>query len=268
MDIKSSGDGPVDLAEGQAANTKPEDKKMTGSRLLNFVFLTVVLSASSALGQEAGQRSYKQPWLYNYELRGLKTIGVVASDNSQPAVEIKFRQMRFGKPPLVYLSFDVTLRNNEKSPRWFLLPSNLGSGHAAVGEKGGVDTLEVFSPRGKGHVVLGRFLGTGGFNALLLPHGAVVRLRLFPISYWGDPPDNLEIEVVVATKLTIGGDQAENWFGKSPLSSVKADIPEDAENPMRMRTSKRSKDNKEVASVIEEDRRLRLQVSLGKKNSQ
>lgn len=176
--------------------------------------------------------------------------------------------MRFGKPPLVYLSFDVTLLNDQKSPRWFLLPSNLGSGHAAVGEKGGVDTLEVFSPRGKGRVVVGRFLGTGGFNALLLPPGAVVRLRLFPISYWGDPPDNLEIEIVIARELTIGGDKAENWFGESPLSSVTADIAEDAENPMRMRTSKRTKDNKEVAPVIKEDRRLRLQVSLGKKNSQ
>jgi hypothetical protein len=182
-------------------------------------------------------------------------------------MEIKFRQMRFGKPPLVYLSFDVTLLNDQKSPRWFLLPSNLGSGHAAIGEKGGVDTLEVFTSRGKGHVVVGRFLGTGGFNALLLPPGAVVRLRLFPISYWGDPPDNLQIEIVIARELTIGSDKAESWFGNSPLSSVKADIAENAENPMRMRTSKRTKDNKEVAPVIEEDRRLRLQVSLGKKNS-
>jgi len=92
-------------------------------------------------------------------------------------------------------------------------------------------------------------------------------LRLFPISYWGDPPDNLQIEIVMAKQLTIGGDKAENWFGNSPMSSVKADIVEDAENPMRMRTSKRTKDNKEVVPVIEEDQRLRLQVSLQKKNS-
>ena len=39
-------------------------------------------------------------------------------------------------------------------------------------EKGGVDTLEVFAPRGKGRVRIGRFLGTGGFQALLLPPGA------------------------------------------------------------------------------------------------
>src|SRR5689334_20164913 len=50
------------------------------------------------------------------------------ANNSHPAMEIKFRGMRFGRPPLVYLSFDVILRNDENGPRWFLLPSNLGSG--------------------------------------------------------------------------------------------------------------------------------------------
>jgi hypothetical protein len=187
-------------------------------------------------------------------------------DTSQPAIEIKFRGMRFGKRPLAYLTFDVILRNHEESARWFLLPSNIGSGHAAVGEKGGVDTLEVFSPRGTGRVVVGRFLGTGGFNALLLPAHAVVRLRVFPISYWGEPPAKLQIEFVIAKHLTIGGDTAENWFGESPMSSVKADIAEDAENAMGMRTSKQTPDKKEVTPMIEEDRRLRLQVSLEDKN--
>lgn len=240
--------------------------KTTNHQLVNFVFLTVLLGGSFVLGQDAGRTgNNKQLKRSNYQLRTTRTIAAVAPDTSQPAMEIKFREMRFGRPPLVYLSFDVLLRNNEKSPRWFLLPSNLGSGHAAIGEKGGVDTLEVFSPRGKGRVVVGRFLGTGGFNALLLPSRAEVRLRLFPISYWGDPPDNLQIEIMIAKQLTIGGDKAENWFGQSPMSSVKADITEDVENTMRMRTAKLTSDNKEVAPVIEEARRLSQQVSLEKK---
>ena len=240
---------------------------MTSYALVKFIFLTLLLSVSSVLFQDARQRSNKQSRASDYQFSQLKTIASVTQGISQSAMEIKFRNMRFGRPPLVYLSFDVLLRNEEESPRWFLLPSNLGSGHGPIGEKGGVDTLEVFSPRGKGRVVVGRFLGTGGFNALLLPPGAAVRLRLFPISYWGDPPDNLEIEIVIAKELTIGSEKAENWFGKSPMSGVKADIAEATENPMRMRTSRRTKDNKEVVPVIEEDRRLRLQVSLEKKNS-
>jgi len=240
---------------------------MTSYGMVKLIFLTLLLSVSSVLSQDARQRSNKQSRASDYQLSQLKTIASVAQGISQSAMEIKFRNMRFGRPPLVYLSFDVLLRNEEESARWFLLPSNLGSGHGLIGEKGGIDTLEVFSPRGKGHVVVGRFLGTGGFNALLLPPGATVRLRLFPISYWGDPPHNLKIEIVIAKELTIGSETAENWFGKSPMSSVKADIAEDAENPMRMRTSRRTKDNKEVVPVIEEDQRLRLQVSLQKKNS-
>ena len=235
--------------------------EIKNNRPVKVVLLTLLLGASSAFGQDSGRRR-----LDDRGLHALRTIGAVTADNSHPAMEIKFRAMRFGRPPLVYLSFDVILRNDANGPRWFLLPSNLGSGHGAIGEKGGVDTLEVFTPRGKGHIVVGRFLGTGGFNALLLPARAELRLRLFPISYWGDPPASLQIETVIAKNLTIGVDKAESWFGKSPLTSVKADITEDAENPMRVRTARRTKDNKEVAPVIEEDRRLTVDVSIEKKN--
>jgi hypothetical protein len=185
----------------------------------------------------------------------------------RPAVEIKFREMRFGKPPLAYLSFDVVLRNDRRSPRWFLLPSNLGPGHAPIGEKGGIDNLEVFAPRGKGRVRLGRFLGTGGFHALLLPPGAELRLRRFPISYWGELPASLEIEIVIARRLTIAGETAESWFGRNPMSSITADISEEAESPMRISHSRRTPDSKEVAPAIEADRRFRIQVSLEPKDS-
>jgi hypothetical protein len=186
-------------------------------------------------------------------------------ETSRPAAEIKFREMRVGRPTLAYLFFDVVLRNDRKSPRWFLLPSNLGSGHAPVGEKGGVDNLEVFAPRGKGRVRIGRFLGTGGFQALLLPPGAEIRLRRFPSSYWGELPANLEIEIVIARRLTIGSEAAENWFGRNPMTSVTADISEEAESPMRISHTQRTPDNKEVAPAIEADRRFQIQVSLDRK---
>jgi hypothetical protein len=228
--------------------------------LTSFGFITALMGFSLF-----AQQDNRRPGRHNYQPRS-RVIASVMPDNPQPA-EIKFREMRFGKPPLVYLSFDVLLRNDQNSPRWFLLPSNLGSGHAGIGEKGGVDTLEVFSPRGKGRVLVGRFLGTGGFNALLLPARAEVRLRRFPISYWGDPPSSLQIEIVIAKQLTIGSDNATSWFGKSPMSSVKADIAEDAENPMRARNTRRTPDNKEIAPVIEEDQRIKLEVSLNHKSN-
>lgn len=181
---------------------------------------------------------------------------------SRPAAEITYREMRFGKRPLVNLTFDVVLRNDGRASRWYLLPSNLGPGRAPLGQKGGVDALEVFAPRGQGQVIIGRFLGTGGFHALLLPPSAEVRLRRFPISYWGEPPASLAIEVVIASRLTIGGETAESWFGDNPMSSVAADISEDAESAMRIQKSRRTPDNKEVEPTIEVEQRLQLQVSL------
>jgi hypothetical protein len=185
-----------------------------------------------------------------------------AAETSRPAAEIKFREMHYRKPPLVELIFDVVLRNDRAQPRWFLLPSHVYPDKPGIPIKGGVDTLEVFAPRGRGRVIIGRFLGTGGFQALLLPAHAEIHLRMFPISYWGDLPANLDVEIVIARRLTIGVETAESWFGKNPMSSVTADISEAAESAMRISHTRRTPDNKEVAPTIEADRRFRIQVSL------
>ena len=181
--------------------------------------------------------------------------------SSRPAVEMKFRELKFRKPPLVLLYFDVVLRNSRSEPRWFLLPKSLPE-NSSIGAKGGVDGLEVFAPQGKGRVIIGHFLGTGGFQALLLPARAEVRLRLFPISFWGELPDHLQVELLIARRLLIGGEDAKGWFGENPLSSVRADIAERSDDIMRMLRSRHAPDNKEVATLIEEDRRIKLQVAI------
>lgn len=179
-----------------------------------------------------------------------------------PAAQVEFVDKRFGKPPLVYLTVDVRLRNYNELPRWFLIPSNLGAGHAPIGGKGGIDALETFSLSGKGSITLGRFLGTGGFNAILLsPHGDV-RLRRFPISYWGELPEKLPLEIVIAKSLQVGTESAESWFGSDSLDSRQVDIPSDAESTQGMGKTKRTPDNKEVVPVIDVERRIELQVSL------
>jgi hypothetical protein len=181
------------------------------------------------------------------------------------SVEIQFKQMRFGKPPLVELYFDVTLRNSRDEPRWFLLPGNLNRESTSFAAKGGVDTLEAFAPRGVGRVVVGRFLGTGGFQAIQLAAHSEVRLRLLRISFWGDLPARVRVEVVTAKRLRIGDEDAASWFGINPTSSVKADIAEDATSQARSLSSKSTPDDKELAATFDEDRRFELEVSLGKK---
>ena len=183
-------------------------------------------------------------------------------DASSSPAEVKFVSMRFGKPPLVYLTFDLRLRNDSDSQRWFLIPSNLGPGHEPIGSKGGIDALETFSLSGKGRIKLGRFLGTGGFNAILLSPHADVRLRRFPISYWGELPESLPLEIVIVKSLKIGNESAESWFGRDRSSSREVDIPSDAGSIQRMGRTKHTPDNKEIVPVIDPERRVELQVSL------
>jgi hypothetical protein len=182
------------------------------------------------------------------------------SQTIRPAAEIKFREPHFRKRPLVDLVFDILLRNDRSEPRWFLLPGTLEPKPASFNDHGGVDTLEVFAPQGRGRVIVGHFLGTGGFYALLLPAGGEVRLQQLTMSFWEELPDQVQVEVVIAKRFTIGGEKGEDWFGIDPMSSVKADIEESAES--HMVRSRHSAANKEVATIIEEDGRLQLQVPL------
>jgi hypothetical protein len=111
-------------------------------------------------------------------------------------------------------------------------------------------------------VIVGHFLGTGGLFALLLPARAEVRLQMFPISYWGEPPDQLQVEVVTATRLTIGGEPAATWFGLNPTCSTGAVIAESALSPTRMIGSRHSPDRKEVETRVEGESRFKLEVLL------
>ena len=219
-------------------------------RRVYFQFLTVLVFASIVFGSGAPRHGRKLAGNFQEPL---------------PAeVEIKFLEMRSARPPLNYLYFDVLLRNEAESPRWFLLPSNVGPGRASIGKGGGIDALEVYAPQGKGRVILCRFLGTGGFQALLLPPRAEIRLSRFPVSHWGDLPKSLEIEVVIVNRLTIGDETAESWVGPKLTSSVHAEITEDAGNAKRIIKSKHTPDNKEVTPSFEVERRLQVEVLLGK----
>lgn len=196
------------------------------------------------------------PEHFFFDLAEVKVI------SARPPAQIKFREMRLRKPPLAELYFDIVLRNGRAEQRWFLLPSNLGPGTSALLTKGGIDGVEVFAPRGKGRVFLGHFLGTGGFYALLLPARAEVRLRMFPISYWGDLPDQLQVEIVTAKLLTIGGEPAGAWFGLNPMSSARTDITESVLSQNRMLRSRHTPDRREVVTLIEKESRFRIEVSL------
>lgn len=195
-------------------------------------------------------------------------IGAPARHSLQPSscplAEFRFVDEQFGKPPLIRFYFDAVLCNKSSKPKWFLLPSNLGPDRKTIRTAGGVDAIEVFRPRGVGRVVIGRFLGNAGFQALLLRPGARVQLRRLQISYWGERPDQLQAEVIVAKSLKIGGEDASRWFGIESRSRSKVDITENATDTMRMVHSRRTPDNREVPVEIGESESLTLQIDLKK----
>ncbi len=250
--------------------TEPYQSEMLFTE--NGVGYWLAVQKSSRLA--AKKQFKKSEALYLYLMRvGASIVGdkydwtllvenVREAETSRPAAEIKFREMHFRKPPLVELIFDVVLRNDRTEPRWFLLPSNLNPEKTGIPTKGGVDTLEVSEPRGNGRVIIGHFLGTGGFQALLLPTHAEIHLRGLPISYWGDVPDRLQVEVLVAKRLMIGSESAMIWFQVNPMCSTNADIAETISGRTRMLHSRHTSDNKEVSTLIEQDLRLDLQVPL------
>src|SRR6266566_8479187 len=84
-------------------------------------------------------------------------VAAVKVISNRPIAEMTFREMRWRKPPLVELYFDVVLHNDRTEPLWVLLPSNLGPESASVGTKGGVDGVEVIAPHGEGRVIIGHF---------------------------------------------------------------------------------------------------------------
>jgi hypothetical protein len=140
----------------------------------------------------------------------------------------------------------------------------MGPGLSSFGRPGGVDVLEVFAPKGKGRVIIGEFLGTGDFQALLLRSGGELRLRRMRISYWGDLPESIQIDILVATRLSVGNEPASNWFGLDPTSSSRADISERAPDVTRHVRTKRTHDGREAPIQIEEDRRVQVLVAIRK----
>ena len=151
---------------------------------------------------------------------------------AQPIVEMQYCGVRMGRPPLKYLSFNVTMRNPADKPQWFLFPRALYEKAPAPQSQSGVDGAEIFSVMPGHSVTVAQFMGSirlqpesaGGVQALLLPAGAVITVRDFGISFWGDNFSSLPIQVVLADQVKIGNVPAERWAGIKLLSHRSADV--------------------------------------------
>jgi len=173
-----------------------------------------------------------------------------------PAVEMTIVGKHYARPPLIKISLDVTLRNRSEQPRWFILPRAVAV--PALPVKTGVDGVQVYALSGRGRVVVARFRGTGGFQALLLPADAEVRMRQVPVSFWGHLPErSLPVEVITARRIQVNAEPVEDWVGPDFLSDAKADVSEEGRKRIHSRDAPGSQ---EVPVSVEQDQRIAVQV--------
>jgi len=169
----------------------------------------------------------------------------------------------WGKPPLKTHSFDLALRNKADGPRWILLPETLGETKDT--RKGGVFAVEARELQGKGRVIVATGLGNGGFQAMLLPAHAEVKIARFQIESWFEKiPPTIAVEMIIARKVSLGDDPLEAWFEARPEGDVSAAVVDDrfSSTEKWVRTRRHPDDYREFPVTIDEERRVRIMVAL------
>ena len=199
----------------------------------------------------------------------LPSCALAQQSAKQPSVEVQYCSMKAGRPPLKYLSFNVTIRNTADKPQWFLFPASLYDKPVTGRKNAGINAVELLSDSPEHKVTVVDFMGTmklqpsgaGGFKGVLLPAGAVVSIHGFGISFWGEPASPLPIHVVVADKMVIGGAEVGKWLGKDLLSAKNADV----KDLQHAAGSRSTEDSRELPVKITKSSQLDVPDALAKR---
>lgn len=123
-------------------------------------------------------------------------------------------------PPRVELLVDIVVLNHASEARWVLLPREAG---VRPLERGGVEAFEV---ERWGDVVVGSWLGAGGFRAVRVAPDGHVQLRGVPVQWTrvGDEPaawlslgvGGAPLEALACRELLVDGHRAATWFDREP----------------------------------------------------
>ncbi len=245
--------GYEDLEERIVSGTRGcrDDERVT--LRVRLLTLRVVASVSYALtamhSAAAAPRGRSEAHAPTHAKHG----GLMTSQSSE--VEIRLAGEYPGRPPLTRFSLDVVLRNSSPDPRWFVLPTNL-----PAPARGGVDKLEVYELAGKGRAVVGRFLGTGGFQGR-------ARSRWWR-SEAASAFDRLLGPASRRRAYLRGGDREAGHRRRSPDPQLVLGRPDqrragaDVSGEERMTASHRTSDGKEVPVSLAEDHRVSVRVEL------
>ncbi len=224
---------------------------MVGSNKLAFGLLAGLLAVACGKSGKSGTNPGDEKPVETQQT----DIDKKAPPMTNKQVELTLVGEQPGKPPRVTMLFDVTLHNTASQSRWFVLPALLTVSWDPP--KGGVHTLQIYEVTGKGRAVLGKFLGNGGFQALLIPAGGTVTVRELPIALWEEekPDGPVPVEVIVAKGITLDGEPVESWFPDDPTSDSEADVRE-----RKMTGSKNQPNMAEATVVIDEESRHKFEV--------
>ena len=133
-------------------------------------------------------------------------------------------ELFMGKPPLKIFYVDTTLTNNQEAPRWFLFPDSLPE--EVSRPDGGVDTLEIFQPKGTGKATAIRLLGTHPIGwAVLLPAKSSVTIKNLGLNVWeSEIPASLTLKAIVVTDVTLEGKPLASLLTADPTCDAKAEV--------------------------------------------
>lgn len=161
-------------------------------------------------------------------------------------VEISLTIRQYGKPPLKHLMGEVVLRNDRSEPHWFLIPTSLPRDPRS----GGVYKVEVSAISGPQPGVIGYLHGTDAYAAVLLSPHAEVKMHGLQIDYWGEAlPHALEVQVRIASEVSLGGEPLRQWFGVDPMNTGRVD----GEATYGTRLSRRTPGDNEVSLLLSDE---------------
>ncbi len=146
------------------------------------------------------------------------------STNRSPSIELKLVRLQPGKPPLTTLTFDLTIRNQNPNPKWFIFPTTIYERNLKP-QIQPISNLKAIEYGEKGtKAILFRLdaAGSSELSALFLAGNTEVKLRNLEISVWGEYPVELPIEFITTNNLTITGKSVETYSGIKNIAISKS----------------------------------------------
>jgi hypothetical protein len=162
-------------------------------------------------------------------IASIPTIAQVESNQSivrdrSPSVELKLVRLQRGKPPLTRFTFDLTIRNQNPNPQWFIFPTNIYEHNLKpqIQPISNLKAIEYQDKESKAILVRLDAAGSGELSAFLLAANTEIKLHNLEISIWGEYPVDLPIEFITTNNLTIDSKSVETYSGIKNLSIAKS----------------------------------------------